>query len=147
MIITVDEFKEMGFSSKNDALTADCIKRAEYVLNGLSGGRAVPVAQTGGEAAEFVKQACAFQANAILREETAVREQESQSNGESESSKNDERVTIGDFTYTNSSSSSSSTKNSSKTASAFIQPLDTNFTVIRLLRAAGCLYMGAEVRE
>lgn len=147
MIITVEEFKEMGFGSNNDELTADCIKRAEYVLNGLSGGRAIPVSQTGGTAADYVKQACAFQANAIMREENAVREQESQSTGESESAKNDERVSIGDFTYTNSTSSSSSTKSSSKTASAFVQPLDTNFTVIRLLRAAGCLYTGTEARE
>ena len=147
MIITVEEFKEMGFSSGNDNLTADCIKRAEFVLNALSGGRAVPVSQTGGEAADYVKQACAFQANAILREENAVRELESQSNGESESEKNDERISIGDFTYTNSSSSSSSSKRSSKTEGAFVQPLDTNFTVIRLLRAAGCLYTGTEARE
>lgn len=143
MIITVDEFKEMGFSSEDDNLTSDCIKRAEFVLNGLSGGRAIFVSQTGGAAADYVKQACAFQANAIMREENATRAQESEDKQEVRS--NVEKVSIGDFSYSYSSSGSGS--GSKKTDSTRVEPLDTNFTVIRLLRAAGCLYAGMEVHE
>lgn len=135
MIISVEEFKEMGFSSSDDELTADCIKRAEYVLNSLSGGRAILVSHTSGACAEYVKQACAFQANAILREEKAYREQSA------EPEKSIEKATIGDFSYTYSSSGAD------KRDSTDIQALDTNLTVIRLLRAAGCLYTGTEVSE
>ena len=127
MILTVDEFKEMGFQAVDEELTSDCIKRAEFVLNGLSGGKAVPTALAGGAAADYVKQACAFQANAILRKENALRME----NGELKT----EKVTIGDFSYQSTGDSSAD------------EPFDTNFTVIRLLRAAGCLYTGTEVCE
>lgn len=136
MIISVDEFKEMGFASSDDMLTENCIKRAEYVLNGLSGGRAVLVSKTGGAAADYVKQACAFQANALMREENALKKQENDPDGNSDI----ERVSIGDFSYTVGSPSSNSGD-----SSEYVQPLDTNLTVIRLLRAAGCLYTGTEV--
>lgn len=141
MIITVEEFKEMGFASDDDNLTEACIKRAEFVLNGLSGGRAIFVSQTGGAAADYVKQACAFQANAIMREENALREQNSESEQKTQS--NIEKVSIGDFSYSCSTSSSGSSQNKSTN----VETLDTNFTVIRLLRAAGCLYSGMEVCE
>ncbi|MCH5203964.1 MAG: hypothetical protein J1F03_04395 [Oscillospiraceae bacterium] len=141
MIINVDEFKAMGFSSDDDKLTEDCIKRAEFVLNGLSGGRAIPVSKMGGAAADYVKQACAFQANAIIREENALRAQNSESEQKTDS--NVEKVSIGDFSY----SYSTSRSDSSQSKNTDIEPLDTNFTVIRLLRAAGCLYSGTEVRE
>lgn len=127
MIITVDEFKEMGFVSTDDELTSSCIKRAEFVLNGLSGGKAIPTALAGGAAADYIKQACAFQANAIMRKENALRMQ----NGELKT----EKVTIGDFSYQSTAESESE------------EALETNFTVIRLLRAAGCLYTGTEVCE
>lgn len=143
MIITVEEFKEMGFSSDDDSLAEDCIKRAEYVLNGLSGGRAIFVSQTGGSAADYVKQACAFQANAIMREENALRGQNSESEHEAQS--NIEKVSIGDFSYSYSTSGSGSSSGQNKSTNA--ETLDTNFTVIRLLRAAGCLYSGMEVCE
>lgn len=126
MILTIDEYKDMGFNSEDDELTSACIKRAEYVLNGLSGGKAIAVVQANGEEADYVKQACAFQANAIIREELALR-------GENI----DEKVSLGDFSYSKSSSGGSD----------YAKPLDTNFTVIRLLRLAGCLYTGTEVCE
>ena len=129
MIITVEEFKEMGFASTDDELTLNCIKRAEYVLNGLSGGKAIPTALAGGAAADYIKQACAFQANAIMRKENELRTE----NGELKT----EKVTIGDFSYQSAAQSEGSAE----------EPLDTNFTVIRLLRAAGCLYTGTEVCE
>lgn len=127
MIITVDEFKTMGFQAVDEELASDCIKRAEFVLNGLSGGKAIPTALAGGAAADYIKQACAFQANAIMRKENALRMQ----NGELKT----EKVTIGDFSYQSTAESESE------------EALETNFTVIRLLRAAGCLYTGTEVCE
>ncbi len=129
MIITVDEFKEMGFQAVDEELAADCIKRAEFVLNALSGGKAIPTALAGGSAGDYVKQACAFQANAIMRNENALRTE----NGELKT----EKVSIGDFSYQSSAENDSSAD----------EPFDTNFTVIRLLRAAGCLYTGTEVCE
>lgn len=142
MIITLEEFKEMGFYSDDDELTTDCIKRAEYVLSGLSGGKAIVVAQTNGYGAKYVKQACAFQASAMMREESALRAEKAEAKDETEASV--EKVSVGDFSYTRSASSSGS---SSKSGSADYEPLNTNLTVIRLLRAAGCLYTGMEAAE
>ena len=149
MIITVDEFYEMGFSvdAKYKRLLEDCIKRAGFVLDSLTGGRAKVIALSNSPAAEFVKQAAAFQTNDILKEEIALAKSESESNADSKSSKSDERVTLGDFTYSTGSSTSSSTKSSSSSSeNSAASRLDTEKTVIRLLRAAGALYGGAEVR-
>ena len=145
MIITVSEYKEMGFSASDDALLEKCIKRAEFVLNGISGGRATIIAQNKTPASDFVKQAAAFQTNAIYREETELLQSSESSSQSGSSTKSDERVTIGDFTYsTGTSTSSESTSKNSTTAA---EPLDVNQTVARLLRAAGCFYGAAEVRE
>lgn len=143
MIITAKEYKEMGFEASDSDLLEKCIKRAEFVLNGISGGRASAIALGKAPAADFVKQAAAFQAYAIYREEAALKAESGETS--SSSSKSDERVTIGDFTY----STGSSSKNSSETVSKIVssEPLDINQTVARLLRAAGCFYCAAEVRE
>lgn len=143
MIITANEYKEMGFEAADSALLEKCIKRAEYVLNGISGGRASAFALGSTPAAKFVKQAAAFQAYAIYREETALKAESGETS--SSSSKTDERVTIGDFTYSSGSSSESSSGTAAKIVSS--QPLDINQTVAGLLRAAGCFYGAAEVRE
>ena len=146
MIITANEYKEMGFDATDEALLEKCIKRAEFVLNGISGGRASAIALGTTPAADFVKQAAAFQTYAIYREETALLAESSEQSGSS--SKTDERVTIGDFTYSTGTSSSSSSGSSSKSTSALVaEPLDINQTVARLLRAAGCFYGAAEVKE
>lgn len=145
MIITANEYKEMGFDATNEALLEKCIKRAEFVLNGISGGRASAIALGATPAADYVKQACAFQTCAIYREETALLAESSEQSGSS--SKTDERVTIGDFTYSTGTSSSSSSGSSSKGSSAASEPLDINQTVAKLLRAAGCFYGAAEVKE
>lgn len=145
MIITANEYKEMGFDATNEALLEKCIKRAEFVLNGISGGRASAIALGATPAADFVKQAAAFQTCAIYREETALLAESSEQSGSS--SKTDERVTIGDFTYSTGTSSSSSSGSSSKSSSAASEPLDINQTVAKLLRAAGCFYGAAEVKE
>ncbi|MCM1165992.1 MAG: hypothetical protein NC299_12070 [Lachnospiraceae bacterium] len=124
MIITKEEFLEMGFSlGGNDEETLEsCIKRAEFVLNGLTNDRAGNMALGTDAAAELVKQAAAFQTAELLKR------------GSSADSSSGERVAVGDFSYY---------KTSSRTSSAS----DDSATVIRLLRAAGCLYGGTEVRE
>ena len=149
MIITANEYKEMGFDATDDALLEKCIKRAEFVLNGISGGRAATIALGSTPAADYVKQAAAFQTYAIYREETALLAESSESSEQSGSStKTDERVTIGDFTYPTGTSSSSSSGSVSKSSSELgIEPLDINQTVAKLLRAAGCFYGAAEVKE
>ena len=145
MIITANEYKEMGFDATDEALLEKCIKRAEFVLNGISGGRASAIALGTTPAADFVKQAAAFQTYAIYREETALLAESSEQSGSS--SKTDERVTIGDFTYSTGTSSSSSSGSTSKSSSTASEPLDINQTVAKLLRAAGCFYGAAEVKE
>ena len=145
MIITANEYKEMGFDATDDALLEKCIKRAEFVLNGISGGRASAIALGTTPAADFVKQAAAFQTYAIYREETALLAESSEQGGSS--TKRDERVTIGDFTYSTGTSSSSSSGSTSKSSSKASEPLDINQTVAKLLRAAGCFYGAAEVKE
>ena len=146
MIITANEYKEMGFGATDDELLEKCIKRAEFVLNGITGGRATLIALGTTPAADYVKQAAAFQTYAIYREETALLAESSEQSGSS--SKTDERVTIGDFTYSTGTSSSSSSGSASKSSSALgIEPLDITQTVARLLRAAGCFYGAAEVKE
>lgn len=149
MIITANEYKEMGFDATDDALLEKCIKRAEFVLNGISSGRAATIALGSTPAADYVKQAAAFQTYAIYREETALLAESSESSEQSgSSSKTDERVTIGDFTYSTGTSSSSSSGSVSKSSSELgIEPLDINQTVAKLLRAAGCFYGAAEVKE
>lgn len=145
MIITANEYKEMGFDATDEALLEKCIKRAEFVLNGISGGRASAIALGTTPAADFVKQAAAFQTYAIYREETALLAESSEQSGSS--TKRDERVTIGDFTYSTGTSSSSSSGSTSKSSSTTSEPLDINQTVAKLLRAAGCFYGAAEVKE
>ena len=146
MIITANEYREMGFDATDNELLEKCIKRAEFVLNGITGGRATLVALGTTPAADFVKQAAAFQASAIYREETALSAELSEQSGSS--SKTDERVTIGDITYSTGTSSSSSSGSASKSSSGTdFEPLDINQTVARLLRAAGCFYGAAEVKE
>ena len=149
MIITANEYKDMGFDATDDALLEKCINRAEFVLNGISGGRAATIALGSTPAADYVKQAAAFQTYAIYREETALLAESSESSEQSGSStKTDERVTIGDFTYSTGTSSSSSSGSVSKSSSELgIEPLDINQTVAKLLRAAGCFYGAAEVKE
>lgn len=118
MILTEDEFKELGFAydPQNDALIEDCIKRAEYILNALCGGTLASEMAQSESGAALVKQATAFQADALLKD--------AQSGGIT-------RVSLGDLSYTE-----------EEAKNAFGVPN----TVKRLLRAAGCFY-GAAVTE
>ena len=150
MIITKDEFVEMGFrlDDKRTPLFEGCEKRAEYVLNGISNGRAGVIARLGGTAAELVKEACGFQTEEILKEELAYSQSNENASEDSSSSKNEQRVSIGDFSYSTGSSSSSSQSSLSKSSqTTTVKPLNIGRTVVRLLRAAGCLYCGTEVIE
>lgn len=150
MIITKEEFFEMGFIADDTALLERCIKRAEFVLNGLTGNRASVAALGDGAAADLVKQAAAFQTDSLYKEEAAIAAKKSDVPGkdESNSNKTEERVSIGDFSYSTGTSESRSEKSSSTRAdSEEYVPLDRDKTVIRLLRAAGCLYCGTEVLE
>lgn len=150
MIITRNEFLELGFrlDEKSTPLFEGCEKRAEYVLNGISNGRAGVIAKLGGTAAELVKEACGFQTEEILKEELAYSQSQEDASGNSSSNKSEQRVSIGDFSYSTGSSSSSSPSSSSRSSqSSAVEPLNIGRTVIRLLRAAGCLYCGTEVIE
>ena len=123
MIITINEFKELGFtcSSQDEQLLEGCLKRAEYILNAMCGGvLASAMAQSKSNAA-LIKQAVAFKADALLKTEL----------GEGGMT----RVSLGDLSY------SESEKNSDSAS-------DVSRTVEKLLRAAGCFPCAAtEVRE
>lgn len=127
MIITADEYRSMGFTAEDDKVLENCLKRADFVLDSLTAGKASVTAEKGGKPAEFVKKAAAFQTSAMVRTEEMLG-----AGGRSE-----ERVSLGDYSYTAVNSADD----------ALIEPVDTNVTVIRLLRAAGCLFGGLEVRE
>lgn len=145
MILSTEEYYALGFSAEDTDLLESCLKRAEYVLNGLSDGKASAVAAAGGKPAEYVKQACGFQAQALVKEQSSRTESASSS----ESSEGSEKVTVGDFSYSTSTGSSSS-NNSSSGTEVVTEAIETNTVVVHLLRTAGCLfggYGGMEVRE
>lgn len=119
MIIDKDEFRELGFecSEEEEELLEGCLKRAEYMLNALC-GNALNSAMAANESSRaLVKQAAAFQADALLK---AARLSVSAAGTTT-------RVSLGDLSYTENSSNDSE-------VSAF----DVTDTVKRLLRAAGC---------
>lgn len=118
MIITIDEFRELGFEcaeADEDRLTG-CIKRAEYVLNALSRGTLGSAMAQCESNAFMIKQAAAFEADALLK---------------SELSGGAERVSLGDFSYSESSTGGG--------------VIDVPETVRRLLCAAGCLFGAGSV--
>ena len=124
MIIIIEEFKELGFNvdAQNEALLEGCIKRAEYILNALCGGVLASAMAQSKTNASLIKQAAAFQADALLKAEISGNSLKS--------------VSLGDMSYTESSSNSANST------------VDISRTVERLLRAAGCFpYTAAEVVE
>lgn len=126
MIITADEYRAMGFTAEDEDALARCIERAWFVLDALTDCKASAAAEKGGRCAELVKRAAAFQTASILRAEIA----------QGSSGSREERVSLGDYSYTSISG---------ETISA--EAVDTDLTVVRLLRAAGCLFGGLEARE
>ncbi len=127
MIITAEEYRAMGFTAEDDEVLENCLKRADFVLDSLTAGKASAMAEKGGKPAQYVKQAAAFQTSSMVRAEELI----------STGNKSEERVSLGDYSYTSVNSSEEDV----------IEPVDTNVTVIRLLRAAGCLFGGLEARE
>lgn len=127
MIITAEEYRAMGFTAEDDEVLENCLKRADFVLDSLTAGKASAMAEKGGKPAQYVKQAAAFQTSSMVRAEELI----------STGNKSEERVSLGDYSYTSVNSSEENV----------IEPVDTNVTVIRLLRAAGCLFGGLEARE
>lgn len=123
MILSTKEFTAAGFtiSPENQTLTENCIKRAERILNAMCRGRLASAAAQSAGAAELIKTAVAFEADALIKAEL--------SRGGSE------RVSIGDVSY------SETTERES--------PPDVSQTVRNLMRAAGCFYglAAAEVTE
>ena len=124
MIISKEDFKELGFicEDKDEELLEGCIKRAEHILTALCGNAlASAMAQSKGNAS-LIKQAVAFEANALLKAESVT-------DGMA-------RVSHGDLSYTEGSNSSAGSV------------LDVSQTVKKLLCAAGCYpYTAVEVRE
>ena len=131
MLITVNEYSSMGFPAVSGGDVESCIKRSAYIIAALTEGRAENAVLAGGKPAEFVKQAAGFQTYMLLRETERL---------EKSSSSGSEKVTIGDYSYSTQSSESSESANASADD-------ENSLNVIRLLRAAGCLYAGVEVLE
>ena len=136
MIISKEDFKELGFTydAQNEELLESCIKRAEHILNAMCGGAlASAMAQSRGNAS-LIRQAAAFEADALLKAELSAQRTEF---GESSMT----RVSIGDLSYTESGFNGSSGSSQSS-------PFDVSQTVRKLLCAAGCYpYTAAEVVE
>lgn len=134
MLITAEEYISMGFPEISSGNIPGCIKRSDYIISAFTEGRAEKAVQSGGKPAELVKQAAGFQTYQLLREMEIL---EKSSNSSSDS----EKVTIGDYSYSSQKSESSST-------AVFSTDCDeAGLNVIRLLRAAGCMFAGVEVLE
>lgn len=131
MIITAEEFREMGFTASDDEELERCLLRAEYTIAGLTEGRYQTALAAGGKAAEYVKQAAGFQTCKLVKQQ----EQLSSAAGSSE------KVAIGDFSYSVSAESSTTAAAEEETV------FDMSAQTVRLLRAAGCLFSGREVRR
>lgn len=120
MIITVEEFKELGFecAEADEDRLENCIKRAEAALNALSRGTLNSAMAQCESNAVLIKQAAAFEADALLK---------------SELSGGTERVSLGDFSYSEDSQGGSN------------GIIDVPGTVRKLLCAAGCFYGAGSV--
>lgn len=134
MLITVEEYISMGFPEISAEDLPGCIKRSDYVISALTEGRAEQTVNNGGKPAELVKQAACFQTYQLLREMDTIK-------NNSDSRSGSEKVTIGDYSYSTQTSESSS-------AAVYTADCDeAGLNVIRLLRAAGCMFAGVEVLE
>lgn len=120
MIITVEEFKELGFecAEADEDRLENCIKRAEAALNAFSRGTLNSAMAQCESNAFMIKQAAAFEADALLK---------------SELSGSMERVSLGDFSYSEGSQGGSN------------GIIDVPETVRKLLCAAGCFFGSGSV--
>ncbi len=119
MIITPDEYYGRGFAAESREVLETCIDRAEYVLNAITEGRIEAALAAGGKAQDYVKEAACRQVEKLVSEYE-------QGFG------NAEKVSIGDFSY-----SASVTEGGA---------YDMSTPTVQLLRRAGCLYSGTEVK-
>lgn len=112
MIITIEEFKELGFecAEADEDRLENCIKRAEAALNALSRGTLNSAMAQCESNAFMIKQAAAFEADALLKSELSV---------------GMERVSLGDFSYSEGSQGG---------------VIDVPEVVRKLLCAAGCIF-------
>ena len=130
MLITAEEYSSMGFPAVSGGNLESCIMRSDYIIGALTEVRAAKAVAAGGQPAQFVKQAAGFQTYMLLKEmETMEKSQKSGS----------EKVALGDYSYSSQTSESSDVQTSDSDTAGI--------NVIRLLRAAGCLYAGVEVSE
>ncbi len=130
MFITSEEFRRMGFDWEDDSQLEKAISRAEFVILALSDGRASAAIAAGGTAAQYIKHAAALQTLQILQNEY--------SDSGAVGSRQEERVSVGDFSYSSSVSTDGSVSQSL---------LDTGATIVGLLRSAGCLFSGLEAAQ
>ncbi len=134
MLITNEEYIDMGFPAINSQNISGCIKRSDYIISALTEGRAEKAVENGGKPAELVKQAAGFQTYQLLREMEMLE-------GGSTEKSGSEKVSIGDYSYSTETGESSS-------AESYTADCDeAGLNVIRLLRAAGCMFAGVEVLE
>lgn len=129
MIINAEEYYDMGFTASSSAELEGCLKRAEYTIAALTEGRYEAALAAGGKAAEYIKQAAAFQTYKLVKEQ-----QQAVSSGTTE------KVVIGDYSYTG------STEQSLASAQQNDSVYDLSMQTVRLLKASGCLFGGREVR-
>lgn len=137
MLITAEEYSGMGFPPVSGGDLESCIMRSDYIIGALTEGRAEKTAAAGGQPARFVKQAAGFQTYMLMKETEKIEK------GEKSEKTGTEKITLGDYSY----SSQTSENSESGTVSAAADLDDIGVNVIRLLRAAGCLYAGVEVIE
>lgn len=130
MIITAEEYRSMGFSCDDDELLESCLLRAEYALSGLTEGRISAALAAGGTACEFAKQAAAFQTCKLVKQEQQI----------SAAAGSTEKITIGDYSYSVSTESGTAQEDDGAV-------YDLSMQAVRLLKAAGCLFGGREVRR
>ncbi len=122
MLITVDEYFDMGFNAPSEEAAEKAIKRAGFIISSLTDGRAEEALAENGEAADHIRHALGFQAELLVNEAQLM-------------AATSESVTLGDFSYRQSASESGGERiNKSRRAE-----------IIDLLRAAGVLFKGVDV--
>ena len=68
MLITVDEYFDMGFNAPSEEAAEKAIKRAGFIISSLTDGRAEEALAENGEAADHIRHALGFQAELLVNE-------------------------------------------------------------------------------
>lgn len=130
MLITTEEYTGMGFPEVSGGNLESCIMRSDYIIGALTEGRAAKAVESGGQPAQLVKQAAGFQTYMLMKEAESI---------EKSGKSGTEKVTLGDYSYSSQISENSEVNTTDCE--------ETGVNVIRLLKAAGCMYAGVEVLE